>query len=94
MGCSILSSLIAAIFQGYENVVPNAIFVNIVNPGLVIVFLVAALRTAPTSDVFPASLAAYVAAAIATLLALSVYARIQLPRRLPPGPVRPGRREG
>jgi O-antigen/teichoic acid export membrane protein len=90
VGCSILSSLIAATFQGYENVVPNAIFVNIVNPGLFLVFLVAAIRTAPNGDVFPASLAGYLAAAIVTLLALAVYARVRLPERLPPGPRAPG----
>jgi O-antigen/teichoic acid export membrane protein len=83
---SILASLIASIFQGYEDVVPNAIFVNIVNPGLLIVFLVTAIRTTPAGEVFPAALAAYFAAALSTFVALAIYARRRLSRRLPAGP--------
>ncbi|MCI4359214.1 MAG: flippase [Thermoplasmata archaeon] len=90
VGFSILSSLIASIFQGYEDVVPNAIFVNIANPGLFIVFLIVAIRTAPAPTVFPGALAAYFAAAVVTFSALSVYARRRLARRLPSGPRAPG----
>ncbi|HEV2520157.1 MAG TPA: flippase [Thermoplasmata archaeon] len=83
---SIVSSLIASIFQGYEDVVPNAVFVNILNPALFIVFLVAAIRTAAPGQVFPSALAAYLAASVITFASLATYARWRLRRRLPSGP--------
>jgi O-antigen/teichoic acid export membrane protein len=86
VGFSILSSLIAAIFQGYEDVVPNALFVSLLNPALFITFLVATLKTAPHSADLTAALASYLGAAALTLLLLSVYARRRLRQRLPAGP--------
>ncbi|HEV2167156.1 MAG TPA: oligosaccharide flippase family protein, partial [Thermoplasmata archaeon] len=70
-GFSIVSSLIASIFQGYEDVVPNAIFVNIANPALFLIFLVAVIRFAPAGEVFLGALAGYFAAAVTTFTVLS-----------------------
>jgi O-antigen/teichoic acid export membrane protein len=86
VGVSIIASLIAAIFQGYEDVVPNALFVNILNPALFLVFLVATFKTAPHSADLAAALASYLGAAALTLLLLAVYARGRLRQRLPAGP--------
>ena len=91
-GFSIVSSLLASIFQGYEDVVPNAIFVNIANPALFLTFLVVAIRSAPSGEVFVGALASYFAAAVVTFTVLSLYARRRLARRLPGGTARGGRR--
>jgi O-antigen/teichoic acid export membrane protein len=87
---TILSTWIASIFQGYEDVLPNALFLQVVNPGLFIVFLVAVLKASPSGALYLGALLAYVGAAVATLVALSLYARRRLGRRLPDGPRAPG----
>ncbi len=83
---TIVASLIAAIFQGFEDVVPNAVFVNLVNPGLYLVALVVALRLTSSGQYLSGALLAYLAAAVLTLGTLVVYTRRRLPRRLPAGP--------
>jgi O-antigen/teichoic acid export membrane protein len=45
---SILASQIAAIFQGFEDVRPNAIFLQLLNPLLFIVFLILSQSVGPT----------------------------------------------
>jgi O-antigen/teichoic acid export membrane protein len=86
---SVIGTLIAAIFQGHEDVTPNALFLNVLNPALYVVFLGAVLALpAHTLDYFDA-LVAYATAQIATVVLLGVYLVTRLPRRLAPGPREP-----
>lgn len=89
VGSGILSSLIASIFQGYEDVTPNALFQQIVNPSLFVVFLTAAYLLPPTGIDYTAALVAYALATAVTLALLVVYLVRRLPRRLGPGPQSP-----
>jgi O-antigen/teichoic acid export membrane protein len=87
VGFTILSTWIASVFQGYEDVLPNALFVQVVNPGLFIAFLLVLLKVRPGGGaLYLGALLAYVAAAIVTLVALALYASRRLRRRLPDGP--------
>jgi O-antigen/teichoic acid export membrane protein len=86
----ILSGLIAAVFQGYEDVRPNALFVQILNPTLFIVFLIAAEAPNPFHLGYLEALLAYLASASVALVAIALYARRRLPRLLPPGERAPG----
>jgi O-antigen/teichoic acid export membrane protein len=86
VGLSILGALIASIFQGYEDVWPNALFIQVLNPSLFIVFLVAADLVTPLQGAYTAALGAYLLAGVATMIALLVYTRRKLPKLLPPGP--------
>lgn len=82
----VVSTLLASIFQGYEDVGPNAYFIQILNPTLFLAFVgfEAYLPFVPFSldDV----LAGYVLAAAITLAVVGVYTWVRLPRRLPRGP--------
>lgn len=86
VGFAIVSSLIASIFQGYEDVLPNALFLQIVNPGLFIVFLLVALKSVPSGAVLTGALVSYLSAGATTLVVLALYGRARLRRRLPVGP--------
>lgn len=86
---TIVAALIASVFQGYEDVVPNALFVQVVNPGLFIVLLVASFRLAAPSTFYTDALLAYLIAGIAALALIGLYARRRLARRLPAGPRAP-----
>lgn len=90
VGISIVASLIASVFQGYEDVVPNAVFVQVLNPLLFIGFLLVADRLTPLQLAYPVALAGYILSAAITLGALALYARRRLPRLLPAGPSLPG----
>ena len=90
VGLSILSTWIASVFQGYEDVLPNALFLQVVNPGLFIVFLIVALRTTSSAAFYTGALVAYVGAAVVTFVAIALYGRRRLRRRLPDGPRSPG----
>ena len=87
---SVAVSLIAAIFQGYEDVTPNALFIQIVTPGLFVAFLVAVLVLPPAGIDYTSALLAYVVANVVTLGLTIVYALRRLPRLLSPGPGAPG----
>ena len=89
VGAGILSSLIASIFQGYEDVTPNALFQQIVNPSLFVVFLTAAYLLPPAGIDYTAALEAYALATAATLGLLVLYLVRHLPRHLSPGPQSP-----
>ena len=89
-GTSVAMSLIAAIFQGYEDVTPNALFVQIVTPALFVVFLVAVLLAHPKGLAYESAVLAYVAANIASLGLTVVYALRRLPLLLSAGPTAPG----
>ncbi len=89
VACSILASMIVSIFQGFEDVFPNAIFLSIVNPGLFVVFLGVALFLPPFGISYTESLVAYALANVVTLALLAGYAVRRLPRHLPSGPRAP-----
>ncbi|MCI4336820.1 MAG: oligosaccharide flippase family protein [Thermoplasmata archaeon] len=83
---NIIASLIASIFQGYEDVLPNALYIQVLNPALFIAFLLTAERLGPSSSTYEGVLIAYVVAAAASFVALVLYARRRLPVHLPSGP--------
>jgi O-antigen/teichoic acid export membrane protein len=84
VGTSVAVSLIAAIFQGYEDVTPNALYVQIVTPALFVGFLFVTLLLPKGID-YESALLAYVAANVASLLLTIAYALRRLPRLLSPG---------
>jgi O-antigen/teichoic acid export membrane protein len=89
MATSTLAALIASIFQGYEDVTPNALFVQIVNPALFVGFLAIAIVLPPFGIDFPQALLTYALANAVTLALLVLYAWRRLPRWLPAGPTAP-----
>ncbi len=82
----IIGTLLAAVFQGFSNVTPNALFLQIVSPGLFVVFLAAAFLLPPGRLTFPDALVAYAAAAVVTMTAVIVYSVARLPHELLHGP--------
>jgi len=90
VACSIVVTLIASIFQGYEDVIPNALFVQVVNPALFVAFLGVAVFDPALGLSFTDALIAYALANALTLGLLIVYLAIRLPRHLPAGPRAPG----
>lgn len=86
----LVSGLIASVFQGYEDVYPNAIFVQILTPSLFLAFLATAWLLPTGGSYYTFALVGYVVANLVTLLSLVAYARRRLPRHLTPGPVAPG----
>jgi O-antigen/teichoic acid export membrane protein len=89
VGASIVGTVIASIFQGYEDVTPNALFLQIVNPALFVAFLGFAIVAPPFGISYTEALLAYVAANAVTLGLLVFYLLYRLPRVLPPGPRSP-----
>lgn len=87
---SVLGTLIASIFQGYEDVAPNALFLQIVNPSVFLIFLVGIVVVPPHRVNYFEALAAFAVASVLTLALIAVYAARRLPRRLPAGPTAPG----
>jgi O-antigen/teichoic acid export membrane protein len=85
VGLAILAGTLASVFQGYEDVRPNALFVQVLNPALFLVFYVAALFGGPRGLHFLGALIAYAAAAIVSMVGLLLYTRWRLPRLLPSG---------
>lgn len=86
----LLASLISSVFQGFEDVRPNAIYIQVVNPALFIGFLTVGFLALPSASRFSTALVAYLASAGFTLLGMAWYTRRHLPRRLPPGPRKAG----
>lgn len=89
VGTSIGATLIASIFQGYEDVTPNALFIQIVNPALFVAFLLIAFALPPFGVSYKEALLAYALANVITLGLLVVYYVLQLPRRISSGPLAP-----
>ncbi|HTT16611.1 MAG TPA: polysaccharide biosynthesis C-terminal domain-containing protein [Thermoplasmata archaeon] len=81
LACLIVASVLASVFQGLANVTPNALFLQIVNPGLFLVFLATVLVLPPRTLTFTSTMLSFAAACLVTLAAVAVYAL----RRLPPG---------
>jgi O-antigen/teichoic acid export membrane protein len=91
VGATVASNLIASIFQGYEDVTPNALFIQIGNPLLFVLFLGIVLLShglvfPPGRPGYESALVAYAAASVVTLALVTVYTFVRLPTRLPPGP--------
>ena len=80
VGFGVLSLLIAALFQGGEDAAPNAIFNQILNPCLFVVFVALAVVA---HWGFAAVVVGYTAASGIALAALVGYALWELPRRIP-----------
>lgn len=89
LATGILSSLIVSIFQGYEDVRPNVLYVQVLNPASFFVFVFLLFRLAPSGDLLTEALSAYIAANAVSIVGLAVYARRRLPRKLPVGPRAP-----
>jgi O-antigen/teichoic acid export membrane protein len=87
---SLLSGVIAGILRGFADVIPNAIFVQILAPGLFLGFVFAAWRLPSVGLTYRATLTAYIGASAVTLAGLALYSARRLPRLLPPGPSAPG----
>ncbi len=83
------ANLLASVFQGYSNVTPNAIFLQIANPALFLVFLGIAFVAIPGRISYVAALASYALAGAVTLGALVAYTVPRLAHHLPPGPEAP-----
>lgn len=77
------ASLIAAIFQGFEDALPNAVFVQVLNPALFIVFLLATEAFLPLGQQFVGALAAYLVSDVAILALILLYYHLRIPRLLP-----------
>lgn len=82
----IASTVLASVFQGFADVLPNALFVQVLNPLLFLVFLLGALALPAGRISYPVTLAGYAVANAATLVALVAYSARRLPKRLPPAP--------
>ena len=89
VGTLIVATLIASVFQGYEDVTPNALFLQIVNPALFVAFLGVAIVLPPLWLSYQDALLAYALANVVTLALLVLYLVRRLPRHLPPGPRMP-----
>jgi O-antigen/teichoic acid export membrane protein len=81
IGFTMLSSLLASIFQGFEDTVPNGWFNGVVAPGLFLVFLGVVYEFHWS---FAAAMAAYSASLGVALGLLVGYTIRRLPRYLPP----------
>ncbi len=86
------ANLLASVFQGYTNVTPNAVFLQIANPAMFFGFLAFALLVTPGKITYLVALGSYALAGAVTLGALVAYSVPRLPRHLPPGPEAPGAR--
>jgi O-antigen/teichoic acid export membrane protein len=89
VGSGIISSLVASIFQGYEDVTPNALFQQIVNPSLFVAFLTMWYLFPPAGISLTDALIAYAGATSVTVGLLILYLVRRLPRHLAPGPTAP-----
>jgi O-antigen/teichoic acid export membrane protein len=94
IAAQIVATILAAVFQGFADVTPNALFVQILDPALFLVFLVIPLAVPSIGLSYTAALVAFALANVAALVAIALYTVRRLPRHLPPGPLAPeaGRR--
>jgi O-antigen/teichoic acid export membrane protein len=84
------ATIIAAIFQGYEDVTPNALFLQVLTPALWVAFVLVIYVLPPVGIDYESAIIAYVVANVATLFVSVVYLVRRLPRSLPHGPGAPG----
>jgi O-antigen/teichoic acid export membrane protein len=81
IGFTMLSTTLASIFRGFEDALPNAIFNQVLNPGLFVAFILAFLVFHLT---LTEVLVAYLLSAALSFTSLAVYSYRRLPRLLPP----------
>lgn len=86
---SLVSGLIASIFRGYSDAVPNALYLQALSPGLLLIFLFVAFELPSIGLSYTAALAAYALSNTITLGLLVLYVVRRLPRHLPSGPQAP-----
>ena len=77
IGFTLLSMFLAAIFQGFEDALPNAVFNQIVNPGLFLIFVLVALYFHAN---FLGTMLAYTIANGVAFAALAIYSARKLPQ--------------
>jgi O-antigen/teichoic acid export membrane protein len=92
LACLILATILSSVFQGFANVTPNALFLQIANPGLFLTLLAVAFFLPAGRVTFDGAVAAYAIASVLTLLLTLGYTARRLPRRLLAGPSEPGSR--
>ena len=90
VAASILSSLFASFFQGFEVTFPNAFFNQVLTPGLFIAYLSVAWGLGGFHLALVTALGGYVVAVAASFVALLIYARLRIRRYLPSGPTATG----
>jgi O-antigen/teichoic acid export membrane protein len=90
---SIVSTLLASIFQGYADVTPNALFVQVLNPGLFVAFLGVSWVLPAVGLTYRSALAAYALANGLTLVAVTLYSLRHLAHHLPTGALAPEARD-
>ncbi|MGA8275956.1 MAG: flippase [Thermoplasmata archaeon] len=88
VGIGAITPVFASVFQGYQDVLPNALFNNVVNPAIFLVFVLALLAFGWGLD---AALVAYVIADIAGLVGCVWYYAHRIRLHLPPDPAPVGR---
>ncbi len=84
LGCLILATILASVFQGFSNVTPNAVFLQIANPGLFLALLAIAFLLPAHGVTFDGAVAAFAVASALTLGLTLAYTA----RRLPEGMLR------
>lgn len=77
------ATLIAAIFQGFEDALPNAVFLQVLNPLLFIAFLLTTEAFLPLGQQYVGAVVAYVVADVAVIVLLLAYYRFRIARLLP-----------
>jgi O-antigen/teichoic acid export membrane protein len=77
------TTLVAAIFQGFEDALPNAVFVQVLNPALFIAFLLGTEAFLPLGRQYVGALTAYLVTYAVVLTLILLYYRRRLPLLLP-----------
>ncbi len=77
------ATLVAAIFQGFEDALPNAVFVQVLTPALFIVFLVSTETFLPLGKQYVGALVSYLVAEAVVLALILLYYRFRVRRLLP-----------
>lgn len=83
LGFTVMTMMLAALFQGLEDALPNAAFNQILNPGLFVLFVALAVLLHLG---FHWVIVGYVLASALAFLAFAVYAFRRLPTHVPPVP--------
>lgn len=80
VGFSVMTFMLAALFQGLEDARPNALFNQMLNPGLFLGFVAVGVELHVG---FAALMGGYVLASVAAFVALALYAVRRLPHAVP-----------
>lgn len=88
VGLGAITPMLAAVFQGFHDMLPNALFNQVLNP---VVFLVGVVGLLLLGWGLEGALVAYLAGNVAAFAASVLYYLARIPRQLPPTVRRPGR---